>query len=95
MTGNDNGTPLEIGRLAMREEGNWWVAYYALSDTMVGALKLADIHMRLVADNKERKQQFMDMMRDCVADIIEERTGKRPTWGGPTPAPERDRSGKA
>ena len=30
----------EIGRLAMRHEGNFWNAYFALPDTMEGAIPL-------------------------------------------------------
>ena len=30
----------QVGRLAMRVEGNYWVAYYALTDTMDEALDL-------------------------------------------------------
>ena len=81
----------KIGRLAMRHEGNSWNAYYALTGTMSGAIPLGSIAMRA---NAERKQAFMDMMRDMVADIIEEESGHRPTWPeGPQPAPETERAG--
>ncbi len=29
---------MKIGRLAMRHEGNFWNAYYAMPDTMDGAI---------------------------------------------------------
>jgi hypothetical protein len=83
----------KVGRLAMRHEGAMWNAYYALTDTMDGAIPLGSIAMRFVVD-LERKTAFMDLMRDAVADLIEEKTGERPTWPeGVQPAPERERSG--
>lgn len=83
----------QIGRLALRVEGDNWNAYYALSDTMDGALFLGSLRMG-IARIPERKQQFMALMRDAVSDIIEERVGTRPDWGGPTPAPEHERAGR-
>ena len=83
----------KIGRLAMRHEGANWNAYYALPGTMDGAIFLGSIAMRFV-ENVERKNAFMDMMREAVADLIEEQTGQRPTWPeGAQPAPEHERAG--
>ena len=83
----------KIGRLALREEGKFWVAYYALPDTMEGALLLGSIAMRFV-QNQERKDAFMGLMREAVADILEEKTGTRPTWPNPPQrAPEHERGG--
>jgi hypothetical protein len=82
----------QIGRLAFREQGNNWNAYYALTDTLDGALHLGSIKMGAVADNPQRKQAFMDLMRDVVADTIEQTTGKRPTWNKAQAAPEHERA---
>jgi hypothetical protein len=86
--------PQQIGRLALRHEGNWWNAYYAMPDTMDGAILLGSIAMRFV-EMQERKNAFMTLMREAVSDIIEEKTGTRPTWPEPRgqPAPESERSG--
>jgi hypothetical protein len=83
----------QVGRLALREEGNNWVAYYALPDTMKDAIFLGSIRMVVVLANPERKQAFMDLMREVVADTIEETTGIRPQWTGPQTALEHERSG--
>ena len=83
----------DVGRLAMRVEGDLWVAYYALPDTMEGAFFLGSIQMRFVMD-KDRKQTFMDLMKEAVADIIEEKTGERPHWATPHSAPEHERGGR-
>jgi hypothetical protein len=89
-------TPIvQIGRLALRVEGENWNAYYALPYSMKEPVFLGSIRMGAVANNPERKQAFMLMMRDIVSDIIEESTGFRPTWGGPQSAPEHERSGAA
>jgi len=84
----------QIGRLALRQEGDKWVGYFAQTNTMEGALWLGSIAMGAVQDAK-RKQVFMDLMRSVVADIIEDKMGVRPTWGGPQTAPEHERSGRA
>lgn len=83
----------KIGRLAMRHEGENWNAYYALPDTMEGAIFLGSIAMRFVQDGA-RKHVFMKMMQDAVSDLIEEQTGQRPTWPeGVQRAPEHERAG--
>ena len=85
----------QIGRLAMRQEGQNWNAYYALPDSMEKSIFLGSIRMGAVTDNPERKQAFIQMMREIVSDIIESKTGVRPTWGGLTTAPEHERAGEA
>jgi hypothetical protein len=83
----------QVGRLAMRHEGEYWNAYYALPNTMDDPIFLGSIRMGAIVNNPTRKLKFMDIMRDIVSDIIEEETGIRPTWGGPLPAPEHERAG--
>jgi hypothetical protein len=85
----------KIGRLAFRVEGDTWRAYYALTETMDGALVLGSIAMRFVQDPK-RRDQFIAIMREAVADVIEESTGTRPQWPEPPqPAPQHERAGRA
>lgn len=83
-----------LGRLAMRVEGENWVAYYALPDTMQDAVVLGSIRMGAVIDNPERKEAFMAMMTSVVAEIIEDRIGVRPSWSDTVKAPEHERSGR-
>lgn len=90
----------QMGRLALRREGKWWVAYYAMPNTMNGALPLGRIRMTLVEGDTARharnKQGFMDLMREAVSDMIQDSIGVRPVWpDGPQPAPEHERSGEA
>jgi hypothetical protein len=87
--------PQKIGRLALRKEGSLWVGYYALADTMEGALFLGSIRLAFVQD-PTRKAVFMELMREAVSDIIEDKTGQRPIWpDGEQPAPEHERGGSA
>ena len=91
-----NDKTMKVGRLAMRHEGNYWNAYYAMPDTMADALLLGSIRFVSVSGpkNAQRKAAFMAMMVDLVADLIEERTGTRPTFpDGARPAPESERAG--
>ena len=85
----------QIGRLALRVEGENWNAYYALKETMDGAVFLGSIRMGAVTTKPERKQEFMDLMRHVVEDILEDKLGAWPTWTEPQRAPESERSGSA
>lgn len=94
MTSNSNLT--KIGRLVMRVEGGDWVAYYALNDTMAGALRLGSIKMRFVEGHPARKMAYINMMREAVGDLVEDVTGCRTKWlDGLTPAPEHERAGSS
>lgn len=84
----------KIGRLALRSEGQMWQAYYALTDTMEGAILLGSIALRFV-DDTTRRNQFIAFMREAVSDLIEESTGIRPRWPDPPQtAPEHERAGR-
>lgn len=82
----------QIGRLAMRHEGEYWNAYYAMADTLDGSILLGSIRMGVVA-NQERRDAFMGLMREVVGDIIQDVVGVRPIWGSEQTAPEHERSG--
>lgn len=84
-----------MGRLAMRQEGNKWTAYYAMPGTMKDAVYLGQIAMRFVQTD-ERRDAFMALMKEAVGDVLQEITGMRPIWpDAPKPAPESERSGSA
>lgn len=85
----------QIGRLAMREEGQWWNAYFAKNDTMEGATHLGSILMSAIENNKEARKAFLSLMRSVIEHKIEELTGETPSWSGVIPAPEHEKSGKA
>jgi len=84
----------DIGRLAMREEGEFWVAYYAQTGTMEGAIMLGTIRMRFVQD-ESHKTAFLGLMREAMGDMLKEIVGERPIWNPPAPAPEHERTREA
>lgn len=89
-----SGRARQIGRLAMRVEGNLWVAYYARTETMEGAIFLGSVQMAGVA-TPERREAFMALMREVVSDILEGATGVRPRWSEPGRCPQHERAGRA
>ena len=86
----------QVGRLAFRVEGNLWVAYYALPNTMNDAIFLASIQMTIVQDFST-KEIFMALMRDAVSAIIKDQSGHDSCWPEPdgVPAPEHEKAGRA
>jgi beta-phosphoglucomutase-like phosphatase (HAD superfamily) len=79
----------QMGRIAFRVEGDWWVAYYALPATMEGALELARIQMAIVANHPQRKNTFMKLIQGYVKEIV-------PAFevADSKPAPEHERAGR-
>ena len=84
----------KVGRLAFREEGTNWNAYYAFMETMEGAIFLGSIRLCAV-QNSRRRSAFVELMKDTVSDAIEEITGIAPEWGPEHAAPEHDKAGHA
>jgi hypothetical protein len=87
-------TTQNLLRLALRVEGDWWVAYCAEATTMDGAVELGRIHMTLV-QKRRPKTAWMDLMRDCLADLIGSGLGVTPSGFEIRPAPEHERAGRA
>jgi hypothetical protein len=84
----------QIGRLAFRVEGNKWTCYYAMPNTMEGAIWMGSIAMAIVQD-EGRKGAFITLMREALGDFIEEKMGNRVDSWKTEPAPESERSGSA
>ena len=86
---------VEFGRLALRVEGNFWVAYFAAHNTMDGAIQLGSLHMT-IATLPAHKAAFMALMQAALADITRDATGGEMTWPDPPQsAPEHERAGSA
>jgi hypothetical protein len=82
----------QVGRVALRAEGENWNAYFADPKTMEGAVYLGSIKLTLV-ERADRKNAFIQLMRDTVGDMMEETLGVRPIWPTPPqPAPEHERT---
>jgi hypothetical protein len=85
----------EAGRLAFREEGDFWNAYWAPSLTSLqGALLLGSIRMSS-ASLGSIKNEFMEVMKNAFAAHVEEVTGRTLEWRKPVRAPKSERSGNA
>ena len=80
------------GRIAMRQEGDWWQAYWAPMDTMEGAISIGNILISLVG-NESAKQAFINALTHCVKFGIEESTGEFVVDWELRTAPEHERSG--
>jgi hypothetical protein len=91
----DKPASIQAGRLALREEGENWNAYFAMPGTMQGAIFLGSIRMALIRERPRCRAQFMALMREAVTDILQEATGTRPLFWNEQPAPEDERSGNA
>jgi hypothetical protein len=81
---------MNAGRIAFRIEGDRWVAYWALPDTMEGALWLASIKTALVKDEIS-KRAFMELIKAGLAELL---PGTVENWNEQR-APEHERSGSA
>lgn len=81
-------------RLALRVEGDFWVAYCAQVGTMDGAFELGRIAMRLVQD-EDRKLGFMALMQAGMEHLIKVAFGVTPEKFEITSAPEHERAGRA
>lgn len=82
----------QLGRIALRREGEMWNAYFAKVSTMDGAILLGSIRMTALADNEPRKAAFIQLMTDIIGDITNDVVGVDPSWST-SPAPEHERSG--
>jgi hypothetical protein len=82
-------------RLAMRVEGDWWIAYLAPDDTMEGAYQLGSMRLGAVADNPDLRNQFVKLMQEMITNRMGEAFSRTPVWDEPEPAPESERSGRA
>lgn len=80
-------------RLALRAEGDWWVAYAAGTETMDRATEIARIRMSVVTDDRV-KDGFKALMKDALTAILTDIGAPPQSWDERI-APESERSGKA
>jgi len=80
-------------RCAFRKEGKYFNAYISKMETMNDAFLIGSINLNLVTYYPERKAEFMQLMKDCMADLIQEHSGHRPNFEKEQPAPQHERAG--
>lgn len=71
------------GRLAFREESEWWVCYWARLDTRQGATEIARVRMVAVMQDPILKQQFINFCKATFDVIAREALGTTPLWPKP------------
>jgi hypothetical protein len=85
----------QVGRLAIRTEGAFVNAYYAMPRTMDGALMLFGVSKE-AAQYPGVRDKIIELGQAIVTAILHDITGKVAQWpNAPEPAPEHERSGSA
>lgn len=80
------------GRLALREDGDFWKAYYAKPHTMDGAILLGMVRIEFARGNPTHKRDFMLLMQAVTVDMLHAAAGVRIAWPEPPQrAPEHER----
>lgn len=83
---------LDIGRIALRDEGKWWVAYMAPLHTMDGATEIARIRLNLVTADRMLRERFIAFVQEAFNVVCREALGVTPEYPKPPmPAPEHER----
>ena len=83
---------VEMGRLAFREEGEYWNAYFARQETMDDAILIGSIRMSVALRHRDIKKQFMNLMLATFDEVCQEVVGRKPEWRDPVTAPEHERT---
>lgn len=71
------------GRLAFREESQWWVCYWARLDTATGRTEIARVRMVAIMQDPILKQQFINFCKAAFDVIAREALGETPLWPKP------------
>jgi len=71
------------GRLAFREEREWWICYWARMDTRAGATELARVRLVVVMQDPIVKQQFINFCKAAFDVVAREALGTTPLWPKP------------
>ena len=58
-----------------------------------GALRLGSIRFNVVVRSELAKNAFVELMKLVFAEAARDLYGQEPSWKGPQPAPEGERSG--
>lgn len=83
----------KIGRIAFREEGSLWNAYWADANNMQDPIFLGSIRMALVERDQAYRDAFINLMRATVSEVTKDILDTDVQWHEPIPAPEHERGG--
>jgi len=85
---------MDIGRLALREEGDFWNAYWCPNtNNMDKSVLLGSIRLNVIKGSL--REDFIELMKSSFEILAKDVIGQTPTWSKPKPAPEDERSGNA
>lgn len=87
----------QTGKIALRREGMWWVAYWSRLDGQGIAVvsELCRIRMNLAENDPAIKAAFIDLAKLVMTKGLEAVGASIERWEDPKPAPESERSGEA
>lgn len=78
----ETGRVNRIGKAQFREEEEFWNAYF-ITDSDHGDILIASVQAKIIKNSKEREKQFIDFVVESICDIIEDITGRRPSFSDP------------
>ena len=84
-------TPAGHGRIAVRSIRDEVHFFYAMPDTMKGALLLGTVKANILRGHPARFDAMLAIYREAVTDMIEAATGARIEFDQPQRAPEHER----
>jgi hypothetical protein len=85
---------MKVGRLAFRQEGEFWNAYWAPNQHNLNKAILIGC-IRLNTVKGQVREDFMQLMQNAFNVIVEDIMDETPVWSKPKTAPENERSGNA
>lgn len=69
--------PRNVGKIAYRAEGIWWVAYFEQPNIEEGRIELGRIQLALVVDKDEAKEGFRKLIRESLNRVAPQLTVNR------------------
>lgn len=79
-------------RIALRAEGEWWVAYVAKPSDMDGAIEIARVRLKPAKEDPKVKQAFIDFAQLVVDSTAEAKRLGVVGWNAPIAAPESEKA---
>ncbi len=84
---------IEVGRLAARQEGQWWVFRYEFKAKDI-SIELGRLHMKTV-QRPDMYTTAVGFFAQAARNLVEDATGITPNVGEVREAPESERMGNA
>jgi hypothetical protein len=82
-------------KLALRQEGYWWVAYFDQLKSGEDRVEIGRILMGVAQQEPAIKAKFIELNQMILEGVLKRIGIAAPFWNDPEPAPENERSGNA